>query len=470
MASRQDQLHSHQFMIQRVVAALVMRETDPAQSPFRRAAGATLASVLVAAIGLGGVAVYGVLVGSGKFDPAKTDAVVVEKESGARYVNRDGRLHPVVNYASALLIVRSGQPRTVLAARRSLEGMPRGAPLGIVDAPDSLPARDRLLGVPWSLCTTAGGDGKQAGPRSVLLVGRAPTGGRPLGEDAVLARHPDGSVHVIWRNQRHPVRQTDRVIKALGWGSRQPVRVSAALLNGLQVADRFDLIDIPGRGQPSEKVRSARIGQVFVVRTQGGEKQFAVALRNGLAPVSQVQVDILLADERTRDLVRQTEPTELKQSQFAGSPAEPPLGAAAGFPPLRSVPTLVDAVDGALCGLVPTDAGVAEVRIGATVPDPGVAATTGSRSDRGTVLVDLVVVPPGSGTVVEAAPAPGAGGGAVSVVTDLGRRFAVSDPEVLGVLGYGGVRPVRMPSALVSLIPAGPALDPAAALAPAGRS
>ena len=47
MPSRQDQLHSYQFMVQRVVAALVMRETDPAQSPFRRAAGASLASVLV---------------------------------------------------------------------------------------------------------------------------------------------------------------------------------------------------------------------------------------------------------------------------------------------------------------------------------------------------------------------------------------------------------------------------------------
>lgn len=468
MPSRQDQLHSHQFMIQRVVAALVMRETDPAQSPFRRAAGATLASVLVAAIALGGVAVYGVLAGTGRFDPARTDAVVVEKESGARYVNRDGRLHPVVNYASGLLIVGSAQPRTVLATRRSLEGIPRGAPLGIVDAPDSLPAADRLVGAPWSLCTAAV-PGQQAGARSVLLVGRAPGGGRPLGDDAVLLRHPDGGVHLVWRNRRHPVRQPDRVFKALGWGGRQPVPVSAALLNAVDVADAFDLIDIPGRGQPSDKVRPARIGQVFVVRTQGGEKQFAVALRNGLAPVTQVQVDILMADERTRAVVGQSEPQELKQSQFAAFPTEPPLGSAAGFPPLRSVPAVLDADAGALCGLVSTDGGVGEIRIGATLPDLAAAAPTGSRSGRGSLLADLVVVPPGHGAVVEAAPAPGAGGGAVSVVTDLGRRYAMSDPQVPAMLGYGGVRPLRLPSTLVSLIPAGPALDPAAALAPAGR-
>src|SRR5215217_6301502 len=50
MPSRQDQLHSYQFSVQRVVSALVMRETDPAQAPFRRAAGATLASILLAVV------------------------------------------------------------------------------------------------------------------------------------------------------------------------------------------------------------------------------------------------------------------------------------------------------------------------------------------------------------------------------------------------------------------------------------
>ena len=52
MPSRQDQLHSYQFTVQRVVSALVSRDTDPAQAPFRRAATATLASVLLAVVGV----------------------------------------------------------------------------------------------------------------------------------------------------------------------------------------------------------------------------------------------------------------------------------------------------------------------------------------------------------------------------------------------------------------------------------
>ena len=61
MASRQDELHSYQFSVQRVVAALVLRETDPPRSPFRRLAGATLAGVLVTALVVAGYALWGVL-------------------------------------------------------------------------------------------------------------------------------------------------------------------------------------------------------------------------------------------------------------------------------------------------------------------------------------------------------------------------------------------------------------------------
>jgi hypothetical protein len=33
MASKRDQLHAYQFLVQRVISALVTRETDPEQPP-----------------------------------------------------------------------------------------------------------------------------------------------------------------------------------------------------------------------------------------------------------------------------------------------------------------------------------------------------------------------------------------------------------------------------------------------------
>jgi hypothetical protein len=75
-------------------------------------------------------------------------------------------------------------------------------------------------------------------------------------------------------------------------------------------------------------------------------------------------------------------------------------------------------------------------------------------------------VPPGQGAVVEAVAAPDAPGGSVWLLTDLGLRYPVPTVDILAMLGYPAVRPVRVPASLVALVPTGPVLDPAAALHP----
>lgn len=460
MPSRQDQLHSYQFSVQRVVAALVLREADPGYSPFRRAAGAALASVLVAGIALCGVALYGALVGGGSTRWRDPSAVIVEKESGARYVFRDDRLHLVLNYASALLIIGSDQPRTVLVSRKSIDGVPRGTPLGVAGAPDSLPEAGRLSSGPWTICSTVRSDADGPAPRSVLQIGVEAAGGRPLGDDAVLARHPDGSLHLIWHDHRHLVRDPDLVLSALTWTSRRPVPMAPALLNALPAGADLAPVPIADAGRRS-RVRDATIGEVFVVASQGGGRQYAVAERDGLAGITELQANLLLT------AARQADPTPLAQGAFATAPQRPdlvPTGAAA---PPSTTPKLVEPADASVCGRIRDDSGVPEVRVEAAVPDGTDGAWTGSRSAEGGALADRVVVPPGRGAVVAAAAAPGTPGGALSVVTDLGRRYAVPGTDVLSMLGYGAVHPLRLPAGVVALVPAGAVLDPAAARAPA---
>ena len=79
---------------------------------------------------------------------------------------------------------------------------------------------------------------------------------------------------------------------------------------------------------------------------------------------------------------------------------------------------------------------------------------------------DRVVVTPGRAAVVEALASPSAPHGALSLVTDLGVRYPLASTDVLTMLGYGGVAPVRLPAELVALVPSGRALDQAAALTP----
>ena len=91
MASRQSQLHSYQFATQRTVSALVTRDPDPAQPPFRRVGGSVFASLMVAILALGAVGIYGLIVSGGNTTWRAEGAVVVERESGAKFVYINGQ-------------------------------------------------------------------------------------------------------------------------------------------------------------------------------------------------------------------------------------------------------------------------------------------------------------------------------------------------------------------------------------------
>ncbi|MFC6018659.1 type VII secretion protein EccB [Plantactinospora solaniradicis] len=459
MPSRQDQLHSYQFMVQRVVGALVMRETDPAQSPFRRAAGATLASVLIALIAVGGSVVVGVFLGGGATKWKNQSAVIVEKESGAQYVYYENKLHPVLNYASALLIIGSSGPKTVSVSRKSLEGEPRGVLLGIRDLPESLPPTNRLIGNEWTVCSAERSD---ASPRSTLLIGTSAPGGRSLGDEGVLAQHPNGELYLLWHNRRYKIRDVSLVLDALTWGGERKVAVAPALLNALPAGADLKKIDISDAGQPSDEVPGAQIGQVFEVNRQGGGGQFVVAKRDGLYNITELQANLLLTDLKLQD-----DAINMSQGDFGSARKRGDLLPTDDAAAPRSTPKMAATEGGVVCGDVPDDRGVQNIRVGADLSKVADPPPTTAQSPQGGALADQVVLEAGRGVVVEAAAAPGATGGAISVVTDQGRRHPVTSAEVLGNLGYASAKRVRMPANLVSLIPQGPALDPEKARNPA---
>jgi type VII secretion protein EccB len=456
MPTRQELLHSYQFTVQRMVAALTQRDTDPAHSPLRRAAGTTLAGVLVAAIAIGAVAAHGLLTGAGSTGWRDGSAIIVERESGARFVYRDGVLHPVLNHASALLILGAAEPRTILTGRRALSGAPRGATLGIPGAPDPLPPVKSLVGAPWTICALPGSP-----PRSALLIGREPPG-TPLADRGLLVREPAGTRYLLLIGRRHAV-AGEAVLAALGWADRDIAPVPAAFTNAFPAGAPLDFPPIPGRGERSRAVPGATVGEVFVVVTQGGTRQYAVATRAGLAGATPVQADLLLADPAARRTVGQSAPTPLSPGEFTTVARISKLDSGdlpATAPPLA-------APDGPACAAVRDDATPPAVRVAATLPDLTAVPRTPAASDNGGVLADQVLVPPGGGVLVEAAPAPGAAG-TLSIVTDLGRRHPLPGRALLPTIGYPDVRPLRMPTSLVTLVPAGPPLDPAAARATVG--
>jgi hypothetical protein len=238
-------------------------------------------------------------------------------------------------------------------------------------------------------------------------------------------------------------------LAALGWRGEPATAVSAALLNAIPPGADIAAPAIASAGGPST-VAGHRVGEVFVVHTQGGARQYGVVLADGVAEMTQVQADLLLArpGSPVRPGLVELAPSEYAKAAHAASF----VPAGDGAPP-ATTPVLAHPAGGVCASFV--DASVPAV--GVTGP-----ATRGAHEIRTSGGVDWVAVAPGRGAIVEAVASASAPSGSLALVTDAGVRHALT-PDVLPMLGYAAVRPLRLPAALVALLPAGPALDPAAA-------
>jgi type VII secretion protein EccB len=465
VSSRRDQLFSYQFMVQRVISAFVYRDAELVQAPFRRAGGTLFIGAMVGVLALAAVGIYGVISPGGKQTWRNDQVLIMEKDTGARYVYLNGQLHPVVNYVSARLILKKQQLTTITVARASLRNAPRGTPLGIVGVPDSLPDKGRLVRDPWVLCSrpTTNETG-QAVTNSVLFIGAQPTGGRKLSDQAILVKLPDGTIFLVWHDRRFLIRQPQIVLYAMAYSQAPVIPVAAAWLNAIPQGIDLGPIDIAKRGTASA-LRGVAVGQVLLAQSEGGEAQYHVALEDGIADITQVQANILLNDPATAAAYPGgTQPQAVKRTDLATAKRSTRklLPAAEATAPPASIPKIADGVEQAgLCTSF-ADAGAApSVTIAVTLPKPGAGVKTAGAG------ADEVVVTPGGGVLVQAAMSAEATDGTISVVTDLGTRYALTSPDVLGYLGYGARSTIRMPAQLVAMLPQGPALDPETAGTPA---
>lgn len=480
MASRRDQLHSYQFMIQRVVAALVMRETDPAQSPFRRAAGAVFAGVMVAAIVVAGFAVYGLWDPGGNMrwkveSDAKGGApvVVIEEETGASYVYMYRKLHPAENFVSAMLVGsvdgRTKQPYYVSRdSLASAAGLTMGSRIGIPGAPDSLPSAKNLIHSDWSLCSQrTETESNDQEIETVMVVGGRPSQGQPAAREAViLVQDETGTKYLIYQSHRFRISSEQDVLQALGIRNRNPLTVGAAWLNGLPEGQEIAPLLISGYGEPATVLAGTTVGTVVRVRSTGSAEYYLV-LRDKLASITEFQAVIL-------ETVHKVQAREFPSGEVANLektdellPSRQDLKA----PPESARLALADPVpDAAICAIFGVN-GAADptlVHSGSLAGFGATGVTTTQRGSEGEQLASRVVVPPGRGALVWSSQDRQDRAPRLCLITDTGRYYTLATPDVLGRLGYDRkkVKPGWMPSNLVARLPQGPTLDPEAALEP----
>jgi type VII secretion protein EccB len=466
--SRQDQLHSYQYSLQRVVAALVTHDPDPHRSPLRRAGTTALVSLVIAMLAVTGAAIWGALQGSNGQNVRDPSVLFVEKGSGAQYVylDSDKKLHPVLNYTSGLLVANATEPKVVNASRERLAEVPLGDPLGIPDAPNSLPTGDDLLPARWTICSQQPqSPTPAAAPQSLLAVGDQVTGGGelpvpdtrtlPAQLRALLVKDPTGQTFLVYANRRFPIpdNRVQQTLSAFGWSSDAPIEVATAWVNAVPAGPEFAAPSIPGLGDRSRVVSDYDVGQVVRVVGEQGIRadQFGVVVDDGIADITPVQALLMQNSRKDMDLNEysslHSKTSLVAQSSAAGFPATPPS--------LLGHPTT------GIC--LTYTAGSLSIRLDPKIPS-GTAVPSGAGVPGG-VQADVVHVPRGKGALVVAAASPSAPAstGTVSIVTDTGRRYPIASRDILGKLGFAGVSPVQVPAQLIALLPQGPSLDAAKA-------
>jgi type VII secretion protein EccB len=445
MWTQRDQIQAYQFLRRRLVSALQAGDANHPVSPSRRlvlgyAAGTVVAVLVVAVFGIIGV----LRPGSGQ-QWRTPGRVVIEKETGARYVLlADGLLHPVANFASARLLAGGGGTATVSA--KSLAGVPRGVPIGIADAPDSLPAPDRLLTGPWTVCAGASTDGPPSrDPTTTVLLGVAVNEGRPVGDgDAVIVAEPTGARYAVFAGKRW--RLKDRAAEALGFDQAAPIAVTAAWLSATPVGTDLGLIAVEGSGGSGPRIgaTSTVAGQVLVADTVGGDRRFFVVRPSGVSAVTEIEAALILANPANR-------------SAYAGGTPRPIQVSAADIPGRSGGPSELPArTPRPLSGGRLVCANSDGVRLIDTLP-AAVRPLPAQGNDA--LVADGVFVPPGSGAVVRDQQSPDAQNGTVYLITDRGIRYPLGG-QAAQALGYGAVTPTPIASTILALFPTGATLDP----------
>ncbi|WCN82040.1 type VII secretion protein EccB [Micromonospora sp. LH3U1] len=464
MRTRRDQVQAYRFVTRRIVSALLSGDPETTNLPMRRLGMAVFGSVVAAAVVLGGVGAYGQLTGNAA--PLQDQTLVIERETGATYVFMNGQLHPTLNYTSARLILNKSDavPRTMSQA--SLRDRPRGVTLGIVGAPDALPDRKSLTGLPWSVCDVPDPvDTKRSSTR--VVIDRALPGGTPLGDGAALVA-VDDQQYVLTNNTRLQVLGGPRTSTALNLPDAAKLWVGQQLINAVPAGPPLRKPSLPGEGQSSSRDvagRSSTIGQVF--RAAG---RHYVLAREGLVSISEITALLMVSDGGRI--------TDITPNQAADSYVEQRVEEE-GLPP--TMPTFHQTVSGqtVLCatyragsaGGPPTttlevfDRAPAEL----TASDPGLVPVRQTRRDA-VRTAEAVLLPGGKGVIVQASPGAGtsgsgAAGSTIYLITPQGIRYPLGSAATLGVLGYDGITPLAVPGSLLSLIPTGPTLNYEDALA-----
>ncbi|WP_395364107.1 type VII secretion protein EccB [Streptomyces sp. YH02] len=349
MASRRDELNAYTFAKKRTVAAFLQPSPSGTEEGAPKPLRAILPGLIVAALVVAGFGAWGMFKPQAPkgWDTPGT-RVIVGKQSTTRYVvletgnGKDAKtlLHPVLNLASARLLLDPDQFQVVQVADKTLdEGKgtpPRGPILGIPYAPDRLPsAEDAGKAKRWAVCEQPGGGSGASVQKATFLFAerdlKLTEDGNELkdGEILYVKGQKDAAQFLVdHTGTKYPVKaDSTGLVTALVGLNKEPQPVTDDWLATLNTGDEIDFPRIES-GEVGRTTRipgstltdtESRIGNVLIAPTGSGPQNYVV-LPGKVQPVTPFTAWLLINSPQTRSLDMDGKRTPADASSFVPDP------------------------------------------------------------------------------------------------------------------------------------------------------
>ncbi|CAL9426163.1 hypothetical protein SUDANB145_01951 [Streptomyces sp. enrichment culture] len=525
MAKRQDELAAYTFARKRTVAAFLAPSPGGSEEGAPRPVRTVMPSLAVGVVLVVGFIAWGVIKPTAPQGWDKPgEYIIVDSDSTTRYVvlndeasngKKTPTLHPVLNYASAKLLLDKGKGSVIEVAGKEIDksDIPHGATLGIPYAPDRLPSKeDAEKPKTWAVCERPAPGSQDAIDRAVFVLDAADakslddTGKVDAREALYVVDSKTGAQYLVdGEGNRFLLggesglnSTTMEQLRAAVIGtSAEPQPVSQEWLSTLNDGGDITFPEVPSVGQPTSvrglPAEAATVGRVLRAKDAQGE-QYYIVLEDKVAAVTPFVADLLKASPAAQqaygtdsiDDIRVDTQTIIE----ANGGAADKFYADKGWP--QSVPGQANPAATATDEAYTTACSVYKGTIGED-KKPELAAWAGTTYPKKVIADSLSAsVSSGSGLLFQEVTGAAGGGGATYLLTDTGLRYSLpanNDSEASDGgsassadsasgeasetdkartrLGYEDVSsPAIVPQTWATFIPKGPTLDTGSAAQP----
>ncbi|MGP3972435.1 type VII secretion protein EccB [Streptomyces sp. 8N114] len=504
MASRRDELNAYTFAKKRLVAAFLQPSPTGTEEGAPRPLRGILPGIVVGVLILAGFGAWGMFkpkAPEGWDTPA--EKVIIGSESTTRYVvlKTDGKaqLHPVLNLASAKLLLDPGKGEVVKVDEKVLDKgeIPHGATLGIPYAPDRLPeGKEAGEKKRWAVCERPSQGDRAVQKAAFVLADRDQDKlegeNRLRGGELAFVQGPDDRLYVVDKSGRKYRIAQDKTLLTILVGNRKPQRASREWLATLHTGQHISFPQVPGRigadaGISGLDPNTNRVGTV-IQSASGNHMQHYVVLSGKVLRITDFMAQLLLSSKQLLQLNQNGEAIKVNASAFTSSGT---FGDSLKWPREKSY-----AVNSAGPGTGSRNVACNVLRkvngkSGATTLSTWVGKEFPEQLPAGT---SSAYVTPGTGQLFRQFKGRSPRDGGIFLVTDTGLRYAMQNntdseqgdsgigkdrkkskqeqqPEGQNAqrrLGYEGVKPAPVPAEWAAFLPTGPRLSTGDALQPQG--